>query len=213
MNMNVQKLKELQEAFVAASNSIGEADLLESRLKTEAAEHRAHLAGLGLNILGATSEAGDHFDAGNQREVRALADCETKLSLLPAVRARQLADLEAMKLQVRRGVKELMAACSAEAEKALAAKRGEAAEFLVKIVRGGPDLLKQAVCIVEPFTDSKQWSLCLNQFRLSQDVIRDVENAIALAESFSRGEPCPDIVLPDVLTMGLQAAAAARAMP
>jgi len=212
MDIDVKKLKDLQQLFVTASKSIGEVDVLDARLKTELAGHRAHLAGLGMNVLAATSEEGDHFDATTQREVRAMNDCETKIELLPAVRAKQLAELERLRVQVRRGVKELVQACSAEAEKALAAKRSEAAEFLAKIVRGGPDLLNQAVCIVEPYTDAKQWFVCLTQYPHSQDVLRDVENAIALAESFVRGEPCPDVVAPDLITVGLQAAAAARAM-
>jgi hypothetical protein len=213
MNRNVQKLRDFLEGFVVASKWSGEADLLESRLKSEAAQRKAHLSGLGINVLATMSETGEHFDLATQREVRALNDCETKLQLLPAVRARQVADLEALKVQVRGGVKELIQACSAEAGKALGAKRAEAAEYLAKIVRGGPDLVKQATCIVEPYTDAKQWWLCFSQYSHSQDLISDVENAIALAESFLAGEPCPDIVLPDVLTMGLQAAAAARAMP
>ena len=191
MKSSIDALRQLAEKFEDGRRQLGELNALETRLRAEEAAARAHLGGLGPEQLAAVSEGGGHFDEATQIKLRSLSDVQTKLDLLPGVRANCRAVVAALRPKVQAATDDLSRHCEADAEAKLKALHAKLMQDLAPVCGAGTARLKTAVLGLVLKSDCEQWRLTFLERARGDDPAAVAEDRIALAEQFQQGALCP----------------------
>lgn len=202
MQSKIDSLRTTSQSLRQALLALENLDRQEGELKSAHEKVAAQLAKLPVEALTAPEGDDKPFDRATSRMIVARGDICVKLDLLPGIRVRFRAQAEGLRYQVRGGVKALAHHCrdlaSAKLEKAL----DEVATQLLPQYAGVAEDARAAAARVMLGPDqwdlpgrpavacnARRWLETFAHWEHQSDPLSDAEAAIALAESFERGEP------------------------
>lgn len=188
----VDRLQAMVKKEEEQRRQIEELDSLRQRLQKEESDALAHLGGLGADKLSAASEDGGQFDAATRRKVQLLRDVQTKLEIVPGVRAMAQAELAGLRPRIRSAIAALSSHCEQQASAKLSELHAKYLQDLAPVCGAGTERLNAAARSIALNSDLEQWRLAFREQDLAEDLAAAAEERIALAQQFAQGLPCPN---------------------
>ena len=190
MKTRIEAIQSLVQKYKTAASALVELEGLRGKLEDEARGLLGHLSGLPMEVLALPQSGAEHWPAATNAKLRSLASVRTKLELLPGVKARQEAEVQALRPQLRAAVKALRNHCRDEALARMERQQAELAGGLTALHGGDTDRAKAAAAKAIENCDAWDWAETFRSYTPASDPVEEAETVVGLAEKFSRSEPC-----------------------